>query len=50
MKFEEVKACLSARNVELDAAELHGLVTGWLLFSATWTVTIGHNLLSSVMH
>ncbi|MFT7688263.1 MAG: hypothetical protein ACI9FB_003625 [Candidatus Azotimanducaceae bacterium] len=34
MKFEEVKACLRARNVELDAAELHGLVTGWLCAGA----------------
>lgn len=34
MKFDEVKARLSTRNVELDTAELHGLVTGWLCAGA----------------
>ncbi|MFT5211188.1 MAG: hypothetical protein ACI9CE_002926 [Flavobacterium sp.] len=41
MKFDEVKARLSTRNVELDTAEFHGLVTGWLCAGAVASEAAG---------
>jgi len=46
MNFDDISAQLKTLRLEIESAELHGLVTGWLAAGAKWSVAEANEALT----